>query len=221
MLPIVAAFNVAVVIEVSKRPVAPMTAAPTLPIVPAFRVPVTIDPTLVIPPELTAKLVNGPTLVIFGCAAVFNVPVSVAPVLPIVLAYKFVALIVATYSVVVTTSVFLNIVVPATSRLPPTYKLPVTPTPPATCSAPDDVLVLGKPELIIILPKDTDAFDAGGTVPVAAKVNCAPVLCVIVRAVGPELIVAPPISMVLPLRYKLRKRCVGLPKSYVTFAPGK
>ena len=31
--------------------------------------------------------------------------------------------------------------------------------------------------------------------------------------VASDLILRPPISIVLPLKYKLRKRCVGLPKS--------
>ena len=148
-------------------------------------------------------------------------PIIAAPTLPIVLAYKFVALIVDTYSVVVTVSIFLNIVVPATSRLPPTYRLPVIPAPPMTCRAPVDVLVLATPELIKILPNAPDAFDVVGVVPAAAKVNCEPELCVIVRPEDPELIKAPPMSMVLPEIYSVRKRCVGLPKSYVMLALGK
>ena len=45
-----------------------------------------------------------------------------------------------------------------------------------------------------------------------------------INATSPEvaslLITAPPKSIVLPLRYKLLKRCVGVPKSYVMLAVG-
>ena len=67
--------------------------------------------------------------------------------------------------VVLTTSTFVIITLPVTTKLPPTNKLPPTPTPPATVNAPVVVLIAGVVFVIFVT-----AYVSNISVMLAAKV---------------------------------------------------